>query len=430
MNMVKPIQVNEKETLEFANLYRTGRKAPVWEQALVTVWFFVTYLPLDGMTPIRYLLVAYFLGIAAMYYRNVTPVIFKSWPLFLLPVFGLLSFMWSDYPSDAIRSGVLMLLTPLTIVVIGARLDTRQALRCLMFAGMITTIFAIPTISTFSVGGPYGNGAKNLFAIQMLFAMLLSLATALNEKEFWWIRLMAVPFVPVCFVFQYLAHSATSLVFAVVGIVGLLGVRYFWMGFGQIRHLRTSLLMAAVGIGLTGAIVILSIPENTMMDDFLGLLGKDATFSGRAAIWRQAELISHDHPIIGVGMEGFWQYDVGAAQTINENDFKPFGTKLTFHNAFWEVRVHLGYVGYVMFLTILGWCSYRTVLTWFRAPTMDSSALLITAVIIFTSTFTESYLWGTFNTLVNLFYFGAITTLGAGERTFEARVPVTVREAT
>ena len=37
MNMVKPIQVNEKETLGFANLYRTGRRAPVWEQALVTI---------------------------------------------------------------------------------------------------------------------------------------------------------------------------------------------------------------------------------------------------------------------------------------------------------------------------------------------------------------------------------------------------------
>ena len=193
MNMVKPIQVNETETLGFANLYRTGRKAPVWEQALVTVWFFVTYLPLDGVTPIRYLLVLYFLGITAMYYRDVAPVILKSWPLFLLPIFGLLSFMWSDYPSDAIRAGVLLLLTPLTIVVVGARLNTRQALRCLMFAGMITTIFAIPTFSTFSQGGPYGNGAKNLFAIQMLFAMLLSLATALNPKEFLWVRLLALP---------------------------------------------------------------------------------------------------------------------------------------------------------------------------------------------------------------------------------------------
>ena len=131
---------------------------------------------------------------------------------------------------------------------------------------------------------------------------------------------------------------------------------------------------------------------------------------------------------MGVGLEGFWQYDVGAAQTINENDFKPFGTKLTFHNTYWEVRVHLGYIGLSLLLLILGWCFYRAVMNWLKAPTMDHSVLLIPSIIILTSTFTESYVWGTFNTLVNLFYFAAVTTLGASERRFERRVPVIRRD--
>jgi len=424
MNMVQPIQVNDEEAVEFANLYSTGRKAPVWEQALVAIWFFVTYLPLNGVAPIRYMIVLYFLGITGMYYRTVVPVILKSWPLFLLPIVGLISFTWSGYPSDAIRSGVLMLLTPLTIVAIAARLNTRQALRCLMFAGIITTIIAFRFTSTFAWGGPYGSGAKNLFAIQMLFAMLLCLAAVLNEKEFLWIRLLAAPFVPICFVFQYMANSATSLVFAVIGIVALLGMKFFWISVSQIRHLRSSVFIAAVAIVLTGAIVVLNMPENTVMQDFLRVLGKDSTFSGRSEIWRQAELISQEHPFMGVGLEGFWQYDVGAAQTINENDFKPFGTKLTFHNTYWEVRVHLGYIGLSLLLLILGWCFYRAVMNWLKAPTMDHSVLLITSIIILTSTFTESYVWGTFNTLVNLFYFAAVTTLGASQRKFERRVPV------
>jgi len=428
MNMVQPIQVNDKEALEFANLYSTGRKAPVWEQALVTLWFFVTYLPLDGVTPFRYMLVLFFVGITGVNYRTIMPVILKSWPLFLLPILGLISFTWSGYPTDAIRLGVLMLLTPLTIVVIAARLNTRQALRCLMFAGMMTSIIAIPHWSNFNMGGPYAYGAKNLFAIQMLFAMLLSLAAVLNEKEFLWVRLLALPFVPMCFVFQYQANSATSLVFAVVGIVGLVGMKYFWISVSRIRHLRSSILLVASVVVLIGAIFVLNMPENTAMQDFLRLLGKDSTFTGRADIWRQAELISQEHPIFGVGLEGFWQYDVGMAQTINENDFKPFGTKLTFHNTYWEVQVHLGYVGLSFLLLIVVWCCYRALLNWFKAPTMDHSALLITTVIILTSTFTESYLWGTFNTLVNLFYFAAVTTLGASERKFERRVPVIRRE--
>ena len=140
MNMVNPIKVSEEEVVGFGNLYSSGRSAPLWEQVIITLWFFVTYLPLDGVAPIRYLLVAYFVGLTVMFYREILPVVFKCWPLFLLPIFGLLSFMWSPYPSEALRSGVLMLLTPLTIIVIGVRLNTRQVLRCLMFAGMITAI--------------------------------------------------------------------------------------------------------------------------------------------------------------------------------------------------------------------------------------------------------------------------------------------------
>ena len=108
----------------------------------------------------------------------------------------------------------------------------------------------------------------------------------------------------------------------------MIGVRYFWISFGKIRHLRLSLALFAAFVALSSTMVVLSMPENTLMNDFLGLLGKDSTFSGRALIWREAELVSQEHPVLGLGLEGFWQYDVGAAQTINENDFKAFNTML------------------------------------------------------------------------------------------------------
>ena len=329
----------------------------------MTVWFFVTYLPLDGVTPIRYLLVLYFLGITAMYYRDVVPVILKSWPLFLLPIFGLLSFMWSDYPSEAIRAGVLLLLTPLTIVVVGARLNTRQALRCLMFCRHDHNHLCHSNVQYVQPGRAIWQRCEEPVSQSRCCSRCSSAWPRRSiQKSFLWVRLLAIPFVPVCFVFSvYGAFGDVACFLPSSASSACSGCAIFWMGLGQIRHLRTSLLMASVGIALTGAIVFLSMPENTMMNDFLRLLGKDGTFSGRSAIWRQAELLSHEHPIAGVGLEGFWQYDVGAAQTINENDFKPFGTKLTFHNSFWEVRVHLGYIGYALFLLILGWCSYRTV---------------------------------------------------------------------
>jgi exopolysaccharide production protein ExoQ len=414
--------IENRQVLGFANLFEMGRRAPIWEQGVITVWFFVTYVPLDSATPIRYALIAYFLGMTFLFYREVVPLILQSWPLFLLPAFAMLSFTWSAYPQDAMRLGVLMMLTPLTIVVIAARMNTRQVLRCLMFAGILAAVYAAPEIDTFAWGGPYAS--KNYLAIQMLFAMVLSLSAALNPNELKWVRIVALPFVPICFYFLYLANSATSLVFAIIGIVGLIGFRYSWMGFDRVRHLRTILALVAALVALMISIVILNLPENTFVSDFLGLLGKDSTLSGRTALWREAALVSEEHPIFGVGLEGFWQYDVGAAQTLNENDFKAFGTKLSFHNVYWEVRVHLGYIGLALFDLILAWCLYRTLSSWFRAPTLENSVLVVTAAIILTSTFTESVLWGTFNTPVNLFYFGAITSMGAGRRIKLGQVPL------
>lgn len=408
-----------KTTREFVghvDVYRETRKAPLWEEVMIWLMFFVTYAPWSNVTPILYLLVTGYMAILFFDYRTIVPVMLKSWPIFLLPLFGLWSFTWSPFPAEAFRTGLLFLLTPLIIVIAASRLSMRQIIRAMMFAGIGTALVSAPHIADFSTGGVYPQ--KNYFAIQMLFLMLTSLATCLNPKESVWIRMIAAVFVPVAFVFQFLAESATSLVFAVLGIVGMLTLRFFWVGLGRVRHLRTMIFLTAVTGLLVIVLVVLSLPQNEFVNDFLGLVGKDSSLTGRTAIWEAGRLTSAEHPIFGVGLEGFWFYDNGVAQTLNENDHKAFGSKLSFHSAYWETRVHLGWIGRCLFVLIVVWCFYRTVKAWFVTPSMDTSALLVMAIIIVTSTFTESYLWGTFNTLVYLYYFGAISAFGAENRAF------------
>jgi len=67
---------------------------------------------------------------------------------------------------------------------------------------------------------------------------------------------------------------------------------------------------------------------------------------------------------------------VGAAQTINENDFKAFGTKLTFYNAFLKVRVNLGMIGLVFFSAIVAWVTYRIMRQWFIEPSTERAHML------------------------------------------------------
>lgn len=375
----------------YVNVYSVEKGAGLLEQGFVTLWMIVLFLPLDLFTPIRYLCILGFMGILAMDYRRLVPLALRAWPLFALPVFGLISLGWAPFPAALLRQGVLMFLTPLVVVIIAGRLTPQQSLRVMMFAGMIATLYVLPNLENATM---YGN--KNYFALHMLFCMLLSLITALNEKEPWWLRLMGVPFIPVCFALIVISDSTTSLVFAVVGGAGLVGIKFFWQPVTKIGGLSIFVILVAVFGSALGALIILNMPYNTFAAQFLDLVGKDATLTGRTALWEGARLAAQENPMFGTGLGGFWYYDSGAAQTLNENDHKPFGTALTFHNAYWEVRVHLGLVGLSIFLFFLAWTSVRMGLLWFRDGSLINSALLLLVIVNITMTFTESTLWSTF----------------------------------
>ena len=384
----------------YVNVYSAEKGAGVLEQAFVTLWMFIIYLPLDMFSPLRYVCILGFLALIVHDHKRLLPLMVKCWPLFALAIFSLFSVGWSNYPSEALRTGILLLLTPIVSFAIAARLTPLQFLRTVMLAGMLATVCSIPYISFFSFGGLYGS--KNLFAIQMLFCFILSLITVFNEKEKPFFRILAIPFVPVCFYFQYLGESATTLVFAIVGGAALIGIKLFWMPVTRVKNLPTLTLLLVAALLLIAVLTIMNLPQNQFMNQFLALVGKDATLTGRTELWEGARLVSEEHPWLGVGLEGFWQADIGSAQTLNENNFKPIGTKLGFHNSFWDVRVHLGWIGLGLFILFVVWTSARMVLLWLADGNLMNSALLIIVAVNLTMGFTESYLWGTFTTSLAL----------------------------
>lgn len=406
----------------YANVYSVDKGAGVLEQAFVTFWMFVIYLPLGIFSPLRYLCIAGFLVILFYDYKRLLPLVFKCWPLFAVALMGLLSVLWAPYPSAAFRQGILLLLTSFVAVVVCGHLTTKQTLRTIMFAGMLATIFSIPFWGTFEYGGPYNS--KNYFAVHMLFCMLLSLITVMNDEESPWLRLLALPFVPLCFLFLYSANSTTSLVFAVLGAAGLIGIKFLWTPTTNVRGLSMMIILLASSAALVVALVVLNMPENSFVEQFLGLVGKDATLTGRTSLWEGARLASQERPWTGLGLEGFWYYDSGAAQTLNENDFKPIGTKLTFHNAFLEVQVHLGYIGLALFIYYLAWTSLRLLYLWFQDGSLVNSALLLLVGVNITMCFTESSLWGTFTTPVFIQAIAGIAAFRLYDRKLEGRARI------
>lgn len=425
MNIANQIPSGGDTTMMWAKAYEEPEQPPYWEQALVVLWFLVLFVPIPFSTPLRYALVGFFVMQFALHKEQIIPVLFKAWPLFLLPIFGLASVLWAPSFGAALRSGVLYLLTPFVVIVIISRMQMSTVLRCMFFAGVGAVLYSAPYYAEMHLGGPFPQ--KNFFAQQMLFVCLLSLVTLLSQKALAWTRMLAAVIFPVALIFMLRAPSATALVFAAVGIVGLVAVRFFWVGASKIRHLRTMIFLSGLTLVLCLAMFVLNQPSENYIEDFLAALGKDTTFTGRTHIWAAGEIAAAENPMFGTGLEGFWQIWNGAAQSILENDFKPYGVKLTFHNAYLEVQVHLGYIGLSLYILMWVWCGYRLFKQWFEDASLEMSALLIFGAIVFVSTFTESLAWSTFNTPVNMLYFAAAAGLSPVTRKFVGTVPVMMK---
>lgn len=398
------------------NVFENARQTPLWEQALYTIWLFAIFMPLDVFQPVRYLCILAILGIMIVHRKETLPLLAKAWPLFPLSILACFSIFWTPYPASAPKTAALMLLTPTLLVIMASRLRASEFLRLTMIAGWLGTLYSVPYFANFADGGPYAQ--KNIFAFHMMLVILLSLGTFLNEKEHIALRLIAAVFVPVTFLFQMMADSATSLVFAVAGSAALIGVKVVWGSSSKVRHLRSAALMSLIALALVIVLIVLSLPDSSLADRFFALVGKESTFTGRTAIWEAAGRVSAEHPWFGVGVDGFWNPMTGMAQTLNENDFKPFGTNLTFHSAFWEVRVHLGFAGLAAFIWAIIWSGTRTVSLWLKDGNLTNSTLLLLFLVIMISCFTESYSAGSPNMMAYFLYFGGLAAFGVGERKF------------
>lgn len=414
-----PVRAAAPEPI-YAILTTRNKPATWWEQVLVTLWVLCTFIVFPGNELILYPCALVFLALFVVYYETTVPLAMRCWLLLLVPVLGTLSAGWSPEPMAAARMGAMMILHFCIMVTIATRLNRIQIVRAVFFAGVIVICLAAPLISIFDRGGPFSS--KNIFAIRMLICVIVSLAVAFEVKEHILLRLFAAPVALVALVFMLLANSATALVFSVVGVLIMTGLWMFWQPVTRVRHLRTSILLFLLMIVAMILLAILAIPNNTFVDDFLAALGKDATLTNRTIMWETGLRTARENPVLGLGFEGFWRYETGAAQTLNELDHKPYGTKHSFHNVYVEVLVALGWVGFVCLVTALIWSYIRTVLGWFSSQGMASSFFLTISTVILTSTFTESYMLGTFDAFVLLFYIAPMTALAekyhVGERQY------------
>lgn len=383
--------------------------APLWEQALLALWFYYTFIIRPHNELVMYPMSLYWLAAFVIHRRQLVPLAFRSWLIFAIPIVAILSWAWAPMPNVALKFGVMMFLGAMMTVYVAARFAPHEIIRAMFIAGLISVIQVAPEMSHFGSKGPWGE--KNIFAVRMVVIMLSSMAIAYNKLEVPWLRLLAFPLIPVCFLFIIIAQSATSLVFGAGSILAMTTIWLFWSRFSKIRHLRTAFMLMLIFGGLAAVYVLANTGTDGIYENFLNSLGKDSTLTGRTMLWDAADRITRERPWLGVGAEGFWLWNRGDAATLLELSYKTAGTKFSFHNSYLEMQIHFGWVGRILAYAVVAWCLWRSVLAWFATQSVVRSFFLLITGIVFVSTFTESWLYVVFDTSVTLFYVSAVSSL-------------------
>lgn len=264
----------------------------------------------------------------------------------LLLVIAALSITWSIAPDQTTRRVIAVTLTTLSGIALAVRY------RWSGLAEVLAGAFAVLALASFAAGLLFPSmgrmtelfpGAwrglwpeKNALGGNMTLAFLTMAAAALlNPRRaiLWWgASALAVALVA-------LSTSKTSLVALLLGIGAIVFVSLLQRG----AALKVATLWAAaVGVGLATTVAAFG------ADAVLGLLGKDATFTGRTLIWdaamRQIEL----RPWSGYGYGAVWTTEgpwSPLAWIVHQAGFKPQHA----HNSWLEQWLGMGVFGLAAF---------------------------------------------------------------------------------
>lgn len=333
--------------------------------------------------------------------------------LWLLIGLVFLSTLWSVDAETTTRRAVAVAFTSLAGVVIAARFDWPNLAR------VLATSFAILAALSLAVGLGLPNfgrmsdifpGAwrglwsdKNGLGDKMALGAVIALAAAiLNPTQ----RRLWLGVAALAFGLILLSTSKTSLVSLCAGLAAL--------GFvGVVRRGPALALLASTGA--FAFIAVISLALTLAPEQALGMLGKDATFTGRTKIWAAALRQIHQRPWTGYGYAAVWTNESlwsPLAWIAKDAGFRPHHA----HNSWLQIWLELGLVG--LGLWALYWLETlaRAILAAYRSP---GAYFALPFLVVFSLTSLTEVLALDYNDFIWLIFTALATRLALGRRLME-----------
>lgn len=319
--------------------------------------------------------------------------------LLVLPLFCLLSILWSQFPAVTLRYSLQLAITVVIAIVMAYRIPAATFLRCLF------GIYSIGLLASLlfgrirdDIGAWVGIfGSKNAFAAVVSAFALASIAILFDRTAPRLMRLMALAGTAAAGPLLVKAQSTGAMLFTIPAAAVALGIILS-------RHLnrlqKVALAFLIVTIGLACFIVVTQYAD-VLFENLLDVSGKDVTLTGRTDLWEFGKEIIREHPLLGVGYQAFWVQDYPPAEMLWAMFDIEARAGFNFHNAYVNNAVEIGLVGLAIEIAILYGALIRTYLWALRAPAPENAFLASFLTLVTCSSFIE----------VAIFFQFSITTL-------------------
>ncbi len=274
------------------------------------------------------------------------------WAPLVLGIWAVASICWSVDPLLSGRRAVPFLLAGIFGALLALRLSPRRLLLLILAAFLVLALWSavlavvFPSIGLDASTGHGGDwqGAftqKNACGRAMVVALAALLAVRCDEAASR--HRVAQGLLVLLFGTELLlSGSRGAWILAAAVLAALPAVR-------AMRRLRAG-LRAAVLASSAGSLLLLAALTAAHFGQIAPLLGRDATLSGRTAIWQQVWVAIQHRPWLGYGFSAFWQGFAGPSwNVVAALHFVLFHA----HNGFLEIWLELGGFGLVLFSATL-----------------------------------------------------------------------------
>jgi exopolysaccharide production protein ExoQ len=281
--------------------------------------------------------------------RAAAASILRNWIILALPVWMLLSVVWSSQPDISLKSGAEFLGTVMIGILAASCIQPAVTISALFSALFLIFIFGSLLALHGGQGYIYGFiilfGSKNFFAQYVSCLLLTAVAVILDGTQRTLLRRCALVLAVFCPLLLIYANSLDALVSTGAALIFTL---FMWLTTRVKPVLRAAILTIAL-------LVLILIPIIATIEvnfaDVLGHFGKDVTLTGRTELWDNAKIAIAERPILGNGYQAYWIPGNWRAEQLWLFAGLHDKTGYHFHNTYLEVLVDLGYVGLFIFLT-------------------------------------------------------------------------------